>query len=108
MAKAKGTIVVGIVKFLRKHKQEALRVLSPELLHYLSERIILSAWYPEADLLALIRARLTFHAGPKREILEAMGRLTVQTHHEGIYAHLLARGGSATSTPALWSSQHDT
>src|SRR5262245_58255897 len=108
MAKAKGTILVGIVKYLRRHKEEARRLLAPELHHYLVEKITLSGWYPETDLIALIRARLALSDGPPEAVLEAMGRATVQDHHDGIYAHLLSRTGTATTTAALWSSQHDT
>jgi len=108
MAKAKGTILVGIVKYLRKHREPALRLLPPDLHHYLSEKIFLSAWYPEEDLLRLIRARLRLHEGPADEVLEAMGRMTVQGHAEGVYAHLLEGGGRGAATGALWSSQHDT
>jgi len=108
MAKAKGTILLGIVKYLRKHRDAALRALPPELHHYLSEKIFLSAWYPEEDLIRLIRARLRLHEGPEDEVLEAMGRMTVQGHAEGVYAHLLEGGGRGAASEALWSSQHDT
>ena len=108
MAKAKGTVLLGIVKYLRKNREHALRVLPPELHHYLSEKIFLSAWYPEEDLIRLIRARLRLHEGPEDEVLEAMGRMTVQGHAEGVYAHLLEGGGRGAATEALWSSQHDT
>jgi hypothetical protein len=108
MAKAKGTILLGIVKFLRKNREKALRVLAPELHHYLEEKVFLSAWYPEEDLAALIRARLRLSGGSEDEALEAMGRMVVQTHAEGVYSHLLERGGGGAATLALWSSQHDT
>jgi hypothetical protein len=108
MAKAKGTILLGIVKFLRKHRERAVRLLAPELHHYLEEKIFLSAWYPEEDLIALIRARLRVSGGSEDEMLDAMGRMVVQTHADGVYSHLLERGGGGAATEALWSSQHDT
>jgi len=108
MAKAKGTILVSIVKYLRGHKEEARRLLPPALHHYLDEKIVMSAWYPEADLIALLRAGLTLAGGASDAVLDAMGRATAHEHHEGIYAHLLARTGTQTTTSALWSSQHDT
>jgi hypothetical protein len=108
VAKAKGTILLGIVKYLRKNREQALRALPPELHHYLSEKIFLSAWYPEEDLIRLIRARLRVHGGSEDEVLEAMGRMTVQGHAEGVYAHLLEGGGRGAAAEALWSSQHDT
>ena len=37
MAKAKGTTLVGAVKFLRSKREEARRVLAADLQHYLDE-----------------------------------------------------------------------
>jgi hypothetical protein len=108
LAKAKGTILLGVVKYLRKNREQALRLLPPELHHYLSEKIFLSAWYPEEHLIALIRARLRLHEAPEDEALAAMGRLVAQGHAEGVYSRLLERGGGGAATEALWSSQHDT
>ena len=58
MARAKGTALIGAVKMLRKRKDEA-RALLPEALHrYLSVSVLPASWYPEEDLLKLIRALL--------------------------------------------------
>jgi hypothetical protein len=108
MAKAKGSILVPMVKYLRKQRERALALLPPELHSYLNEKIIVSAWYPEEDLLGLIRTRLQIEAASPEQVLETMGRLTAQGHHEGVYAHLLEDGGSSHAAGALWSSQHDT
>lgn len=108
MAKAKGTTLIGAVKFLRSRREEARRVLPERLQHYLDETIATSAWFPEEDLLALIRAMLELLPGPAHGTLDMMGRATARMHQEGVYAHLLENGPTRNTTFALWSSQHDT
>jgi hypothetical protein len=109
MGKAKGTAVVDIVKYLRKHREDALRVLPPALHPYLSERITLSSWYPEEDMLGLIRAMLRLVPGREEATLTWMGTATARSHQKGVYSHLLKEGASsAAASSALWSSQHDT
>lgn len=113
MAKTKGTNVVHCVKALRRQRERARAVL-PESLHsYLDARIQESAWYPEEELLGLMRAvaRLLEGAGPR--VYEEMGRQTALAHMEGdgIYKHLLADGDPmalARRALAIWASLHDT
>jgi hypothetical protein len=113
MAKAKGTTIVGAVKFLRRRREEALRELAATHHHYLDERIFPTSWYPEEDLLALIRAVARLIPLPEAKALEEMGRQTAREHLEGVYSHLR---GSGDRSPlqigrrafALWASQHDT
>jgi len=107
MAKAKGTTLVGAVKFLRSRKDEARAILPAELQHYLGEKISVSGWYPEEDLLGLIRVMLRLVPDNHKEALEMMGAFTARSHGEGVYAHLLEGGGSSTKSFALWSSMHD-
>jgi hypothetical protein len=108
LGRTKGTTLVGAVRFLRSKREEARRVL-PEHLHgYLHEKVSLSAWYPEDDLIGLIRAMLALIPGPRGEALQMMGRVTAREHHDGIYSHLMKEGATTTSSFALWSSQHDT
>jgi len=108
MAKAKGTTLVGAVKFLRSRKEGAREKLAPELHHYLEERISSAQWYPEADLLGLIHAVLDLLPGGREAALEQMGRYTASIHSEGIYAKLMEHGTNANSAFALWSTMHDT
>ena len=63
MGKAKGMTLVGAVKYLRRHRAEACATLPKELQHYLDERIRSAAWYPERDMLELIRATARIRAG---------------------------------------------
>jgi hypothetical protein len=110
MAKAKGTTIVGAVKFLRGRREEALRILDVRLHPYLEERIFPTSWYPESDLLDLIRAVAKLLPLPDARAYEEMGRQTAREHLEGVYSHLAS--GDALQVGrrafALWSSQHDT
>lgn len=111
MAKAKGTTMIGAVRFLRHHRERARDVLPPELRFYLDERVRESSWYPEEHLLGLVRALLELIPGPRPEVLASLGAHTAREHLEGVYAHLRGGEGSPTSLSrrafALWASQHD-
>lgn len=112
MAKAKGTTLSGMVRFLRRHKEQAKRHLAPELHGYLEERIHESRWYPEEHFLALVGAMVSLMPGAREANLEALGATAAREHLEGIYSHLSGDGKavapSTTRAFALWSSQHDT
>lgn len=111
MAKAKGTTLIGAVRFLRKNKEKARKVLAPELHHYLEHTIVESSWYPEQDLADLIEAMLTLTPGSRDRVLGEMGAATAKSHLEGIYSHVVGRGNPssvARSAFALWGSMHDT
>lgn len=110
MAKAKGTTLIGLVKFLRAQRERALAVLPVPLHHYLEERIHASSWYPEEDLLALVRGMLALLPGSRPKNLEMMGAAIARDHMEGVYEHLRSESASALPrrTAALWGSQHDT
>jgi len=111
MAKAKGTTLLSLVKFLRHDAERARRSLPSELHHYLDEHIQSSAWYPEEDLLALIRCMTLLVPGPRDAVLREMGRSVAAEHMDGVYAHLRLEDGDllplARRAFALWSSQHD-
>jgi len=112
LANAKGTTLLGAVRFLRHHRERAAKLLSPQHQHYLEERIQESRWYPEADLLALIEVMLQLLPGPRDESLPMMGTHSARDHMAGIYSHLSGSGkGCAPSQSrafAIWASQHDT
>jgi hypothetical protein len=111
MAKAKGTTLLSLVKFLRHNRDRALELLPSELHHYLEERIQTSGWYPEEDLLALNRCMIRLMPGQREAVLSEMGKSIAAEHMEGIYAHLRLEEGDlrplARRAFALWSSQHD-
>ena len=109
MAKAKGTTLVSMVKFLRSQRERALAVLPKSVHPYLDERIHASSWYPEADVLTLIRGMLELLPGSRAMNLERMGAAIAREHMEGVYEHLKSEDPSslARRTAALWGSQHD-
>jgi hypothetical protein len=113
MANAKGTAFITAVKFLRSQGERARSVL-PEYLHdYLKVRILRALWYPEEDLLELIRAMAKLLPNPEAEAYRIMGEFTAQDHIEGAYAHLgLAGATDPAAIPrkafTLWASMHDT
>ncbi len=111
MARAKGTTLTGFVKFLRVRREQALKVLPPVLHHYLNEPILDSQWYPEEDLLEIIRASAALLTGDRTQILERFGQIAAKDHLEGIYSHLKGNP-DVLALPrrvfALFASQHDT
>ena len=89
MAKAKGTVVVEVVKSLRRNRERALELLSPDLHRYLEERIVVASWYPLDDYLALLRAvgRILAPKGGMA-VFEQMGREAARSHMAGTYSRL--------------------
>ena len=113
MAKAKGTTLLTLVKFLRSHREAACERLSADLHHYLEGQIQPALWYPEEDLLALMRVMLELLPLPREEALAQMGCTVAREHLEGVYGHLRVQKLSRLSTLArmsyaLWASMHDT
>lgn len=87
-ANIKGSLLVGAVKLLRARRAEATELLKPELQHYLSERILVSSWYPEADGMELFRAFVQLVGGGD-EIWRRMGHVTAADHAHSTYHHLI-------------------
>jgi hypothetical protein len=105
--KAKGAVLVGPVKYLRKNRDAARPILPPELTHYLDEDIRISSWYPEEDFLCLMEAAAAVAGGDLRQTMEAMGAAGAN-EHAGVYGDLFESMESSSSVFALWSAQHDT
>ena len=110
MPKVKGASILDSVKYLRRHKDEARKHLPPALHHYLSERVLAASWYPEEDLVPLVRAMARIQNIPDAVFFERAGRLSAQGHAQGIYKHLASgdRESLTRRSFVLWSSQHDT
>jgi len=110
MARAKGASLVGAVKWLRHDREAALRALPSRLHPYLDGRIQVASWYPEQDLLELIRALARILPVNGGDVYEQMGRFSARDQLAGVYRHLL-EGGDEFSLPrrglVLWQSQHD-
>ena len=88
MAKAKGTVLVGLVRALRKNKERSREVLPEKLLHYLEERIVVASWYPLEDYVALLRAAGKLFGSAGSDIYVEMGRVGARDHMEGVYSRL--------------------
>lgn len=111
VAKAKGTTMVGLVRFLRRHREAARAALPPALHGYLEERVNPAGWYPEEHLLGLVRAVATMLPRELGDPYRRMGELSAREHLDGSYAHLFASTTDPLAIPArafaLWASQHD-
>ena len=108
-AKVKGTNVLSAVKALRMGREQAEQLLPPSLRRYLEERILVSSWYPEADLMGLLHVLGKFLPGD--DPFYFMGRHTASEHLAGIYRGHLRPGDlerTLRSAPALWRNYHDT
>lgn len=103
----KGVAILGIVKFLRSRRDDALPLLRPELHRYLEDTLSVSGWYPEREHVELLRAGSRLYGCEPDRALELMGELAARTHSE-IYRELLVGRGSQSRAFALWSTQHDT
>lgn len=89
--KAKGSIIVEFVKFLRKHRAQALQVLPQECSHYLSSKVLVASWYPERDVVALARACAKVRGSESPETYRYMGRLSAESHTTGLYNSILGQ-----------------
>ena len=79
MAKAKGTVMVGLVKALRRNKEKAREILPAKLFHYLDERIVVASWYPVEDYVVLLRAVGKISPSPDGNTFIEMGRISRAT-----------------------------
>ena len=107
MPNAKGTVMVGLVKRLRRDKERARALLAPEMLHYLEDRISLGTWYPLEDFLALLRATGKLPVSGKGRIFEEEGRAAAREHMAGTYKGL-SQTTHRRATFSLLSSMYDT
>ena len=107
MAKAKGTVVVDLVKALRKSKPKALLILPARLHHYLEERIVIASWYPLEDYIALLRAAGQVLSGGGGNVFHAMGRTAARAHMSGTYSRFKDKA-NRQATFTLLSSMYDT
>ena len=107
MANAKGTVMVGLVKALRKDKDRARALIAPELAHYLEERIVVAMWYPLEDFLALLRLSGKLAPPGTRNVFETQGRVAAREHMTGTYSRL-SKTTNRRATFSLLSSMFDT
>ena len=111
VAKTKGTNLIDMVKFLRTRRDEALALLPPALHSYLDGQMNVAGWYPEADMIELVKVLAQLLPGSGEDALVQIGRLNARMHLQGTYAHLV-KDARPDVMPiravALWKSMHDT
>ena len=111
MANAKGISLVDMVKFLRSRREDALPLLPARLHRYLDERINIAQWYPEEDMIGLVRVLVQLMPETPEPPLRLIGRLNARHHVTGAYAHLFSDADPAhlpLRARSLWKAMHDT
>jgi hypothetical protein len=107
VAKAKGTVVIGLVKALRRNKEAARQALGEKFLHYLDERIVVASWYPLEDYIALLRAVGKVNGNGSTDTYIEMGRVAARDHMQGTYSRL-KKTVSRQAAFTLLTSMYDT
>jgi len=109
MGKAKGTIMVGLVKDIRANPEKARALLPASMHHYFDTPIVMASWYPLEDYVELLRVAYKLAENPprdSREFYERMGRASAREQMSGIYSrHRGSTGRKAAAT--LLSAQYD-
>ena len=105
----RGTGILGPVKGLRVHRQQALERLPDHLYRYLTDQIDLEAWYPLADHLELSRTLielLPIDGDP----WEWLGQLTASFDLIEVYPLIVQRNdppATLLKMPEMWKLYHD-
>ena len=111
MANAKGISLVDMVKYLRSRREQAIPLLPERLRRYLDEKINIAQWYPEEDMIGLVRVLAQLMPAASEPPLRLIGRLNARHHVSGAYAHLFA-DADVKRLPlrarSLWKAMHDT
>jgi hypothetical protein len=110
MGKAKGTTIINAIKTLRENKEAAWKALPEHLRWYLDQRILVSSWYPDEDVLEILRALAKVLPDPGMDVYEFMGRRSARADLGGVYSHLLRPGDPAATmrrAAILWTNYHD-
>lgn len=110
MAMAKGINFVDMVKFLRSQRAAALGLMPESLRHYLDDRISVASWYPEEDMIGLVRVLVQLMPETDEDPLVVIGRINARQHVKGAYNHLFTSSELGTlplRAVALWKSMHD-
>jgi len=107
VAKAKGTVVIEVVKALRANRERAAAMLPAKLAHYLEERIVVASWYPLDEYLTLLRAAGKVIPNRGGQVYEKMGRDAARSHMAGTYSRL-KKTTNRTASFTLLSSMYDT
>jgi hypothetical protein len=104
----KGTGIVGIVRGLRAEREAALGLLPAPLHHYLEQRVVVTAWYPETDYVQLMNALLRVY---KRQTWESAGAMAAREALQGVYRNIVVAGQVEQTAQRMrvnWRNYHDT
>jgi len=88
MARAKGTVLLTLVKTLRANAERSRQLLPANLHHYLEERIVQAAWYPLEDHLAMLRILPKLFPKAGADFFVQVGRATAKEQMSGVYGRL--------------------
>ena len=105
MPRAKGTVMLGLVKTLRAGSERSRQLLPPNLQHYLEERIVMAAWYPLEDYVALLRVLPKLFPDSPADFYVQVGRSSAKEQMSGVYGRLAAdtsRKAAATLLAAMF------
>lgn len=105
ISQVRGVALLGALRALRHHRDQALDLLAPKLHHYLVDKVLMNGWYPEQDLLDLLDVVAVLRAKPGADVWAWMGERMAQTDLGGIVASALAPSEPAAlleRLPALW------
>jgi len=106
MSKAKGTVMMGVVKAIQDHRERALPLVPQNLHHYFDTRIVLAAWYPLEDYLTLLRLVIKLVPNAPADFYEQVGRDSAREQMTGIYSRLRS-DKSHKATLTLLGSMYD-
>jgi hypothetical protein len=106
MPNAKGVVMTGLVKRIRANPERARALLPPKLHHYFDTRVVVAAWYPLEDYVALLRVAHRLEPNPPKDFFEQMGRESAREQMSGIYSRLKEHTGRKAAATLL-SSMYD-
>jgi hypothetical protein len=107
MANAKGTVVAGLVKMIQDKPEQARKLLPASLHKYFDMRVVLAAWYPLDEYLALLRVSIKLDPNPAPDFFEQLGRNSAREQMSGIYSRLkesTSRKAAATLLHSMYDS----
>ncbi len=109
---AKGSVLIDVVRSLRKIGEPAAAKVPSELRGYLDQRVLPFQWYPESALHQLMAVLAEFLPGSQPQALEEMGRTLAKSQLRELYSNMVTEGDPPRTmrraVTALWATQHDT
>lgn len=97
------------VKTLRTMRARSERVLEPELLPFLDEKVLPSNWYDEDDFMGLLEALVRI-LPPQLDIWEWVGAAGAEADFTTVYSAFVQKGRpefAISRYPRIWRLYHD-